>query len=146
MLKEEPPARPWGEILPQPPVPARLTPPSVCARPTVTLGRKGQTRGTAFGATAFSKAGTQGEQMPTELIHLNCLVPQGLGSPPAVTLLPAPPCLYVSASSTCWPLALPSCASLARPMTPCVWPQARSHVGATAGTVSSGWSIELSHQ
>lgn len=144
MLKEEPPARPpGGGILPHPPVPARLTPPSVCARPqAVALGRKGRTRGTAFGATAFSEAGTQGEQTPTELIHLNCLVPQGSGSPAAVTRLSAPPRPYVSASSTCWPLTFPSCASLAHPTTPCVWSQARSHVGATAATVSSGCGCE----
>lgn len=77
MLQKQRLAEPRGRLPPHPPVPARLTPPSVCARQqTVARDQEGRTLGTAIGASEFFKTGTQGEQTPTELVHLNCLVPQ----------------------------------------------------------------------
>lgn len=112
-----------------PPVPASRTPPSVRVPPlTVAPGRGDRTRGTAFGTSELSKAGTQGEQTPTELVHPNCLVVQGPGPPPAETVLSTPPCPHLGASSLCWPLTVPSRVSSPHDAS-CLVPSTQSHRG-----------------
>lgn len=131
MPKEEPRAEPRGET-PAPPPCACQADPALRLRPAADSGtgtrESDRTRGTAFGTSEFSKAGTQGEQTLTELVHPDCPVPQGLGSPPTVTPLSAPPGPYLSASSICWPLTSPFCASSSHDAL-CLAPSTQPHRG-----------------
>lgn len=96
-------------------------------------GRAVRALGTGFGVIRSFRswdprhAGPSSAHPPSpalgsSLLHLNCLVPQGPGTPASDPTLSPPFCPYLSVSSIRRPLILPSCLSSSRPTTLCISP------------------------